>query len=287
MDDYKEDDLAFFHKMKAEKDEEWKEMLIRLEKRGASIVNLYEDGEIPNLKEECANEIPRLAVYPVRKGKRGCIIICAGGAFIFKSFNEAEPVADYFYEKGFQTAILDYRLQPYTVHDSAEDGHRAIAYLREHAGEYGIDPFHIAIGGFSAGGMLSNLAAVTYQNAEERPDAVFLGYGAFSEILNVGRLGFDFEKQRELARNSADVLLHPDCPPYFMFQTTFDDPRNIANMQIRLTEMGIPFEAHTFSGGFHGNGLYDGKNRVENQPHTAHWAELFAEWLEQNGFVKE
>ena len=51
-----------------------------------------------------------------------------------------------------------------------------------------------------------------------------------------------------------------------------------------LADRGIPFEVHTFHGGRHGQGLYDGSYGMENVPHTAHWAELAVEWLEDQGF---
>ncbi len=291
------DQKEIFRQMKVTKDESWGKMMEHLKNdRGMDIVDLWKRGEALNYHAEYEQAAPRLALYPPKDGEaKGAMIICAGGAFIFKSWNEAEPVADYFYEKGFYTAILDYRVTPYENTDSAADGHRAIRYLRANAKKYNIAPDHIAIGGFSAGGILSNIAATTYQpgnpEAEDeleryssRPDAVFLGYGAFPRGIKTAELGFDFQAQAKLARVSPELLLTPDCPPYFMFQTISDDPRMIANMSIRLAEMGIPFEVHTFAGGNHGNGLFDGRNEVEDYPHTAHWAQLCGEWLEMQGF---
>ena len=276
-------------KAKPQMDENWKAMFLSLREKGAEIVSL---------NVQCENktdaDIPRLAIYPPHSGSpRGSVIVCAGGAFIFKSRGEAEPVADFFYKNGYHAAILDYRVMPHTREESVADGHRAIQYLRCHAEKYNINPKEIVICGFSAGGILSNLAATTYalgnpdaidpiERFSSRPDGVILGYGAFSDVTNIGAgLGFDFKEQNKKARLSPDLLLHPDVPPYFMFQTINDDPRIIANMQIRLTEMGIPFEAHTFMGGYHGSGLYDGNNGTENTPHTAHWAELAVVWLEK------
>lgn len=102
----------------------------------------------------------RLALKPVHEGKRrGIFIVCAGGAFLFKSSNEAKPVAEYFYRAGINVAILDYHVDPAKQKDSdkldvrisaGEDGLAAIRYLRLHADELGICPDKIAIGGFSA-----------------------------------------------------------------------------------------------------------------------------------------
>ena len=291
-----EDRMNFFKMLKIGKDEKWANMMNWLEtERGYEVVNLWEPAQIPN-KAEGDSQVPRAVLYPPHEGTpRGAMIICAGGAFLFKSDNEAWPVADYFYNKGFYTVILDYRVTPYVAEDAGCDGNRAIQYLRANAERLNIDPNHISIGGFSAGGMLSNQAATKWnlgnpdatdplEKFSSRPDAAILCYGTSMATNNLGFLGFDFATQNELARKSPDALLTPDCPPYFLFQTTSDDPRNLALMQYRLACLGIPFEAHTFEGGNHGNGLYDGKNEVEDVPHTAHWAELCAEWLVGRGF---
>ena len=288
--------LEAVRQIKAPRDKEWADMISDYEEKGYDVLPLWPDGA-PGFHEEYGQEQPRIIVYPAHEGKAtGSFILCVGGGFYFKTYNEAVPVADYFYKKGFHMALLDYRVLPYERMVSVADGLRAIRFIRRNAEKYNVDPTHVAIGGFSAGGVLSNLAGCVYTegNADaadkierysSRPDAVIVGYGAFSEILNVGTgLAFDFADQRKAARLSPDLLLNPDCPPRFLFQTVTDDPRNISNMQMRLAEMGIPFEAHCFMGGSHGNGLYDGRYEVENVPHTAHWAELAAEWLCDQGF---
>jgi len=56
------------------------------------------------------------------------------------------------------------------------------------------------------------------------------------------------------------------------------------SMGKELADMGIPFEARICPGGTHGNGLFDGKNDVEDVPHTAHWSGLAGEWLKDIGF---
>lgn len=64
---------------------------------------------------------------------------------------------------GLNAAILDYHVdasKPMGISmeiqlSAAEDGLAAIRYLRSHADEYGIPTDKIAIGGFSAGGILN------------------------------------------------------------------------------------------------------------------------------------
>lgn len=215
---------------------------------------------------------------------------------MFKSFNEAAPVADYFYEKGFHTAILDYRVDPYTHADSCADGCRAVRYLRANAGKYNISPDHIAIGGFSAGGTLTGQVATHFgagnpesddpvERVSSRPDAALQMYGSFDTASHVQNfLGYSPETQRKAVEMSTQLNLRPDCPPFFLMETLFDDPRTVTSFAEALASQGIPFALHIFHSGGHGGGLYDGKNEVEDCPHTAKWAELAADWLHDLGF---
>ena len=56
---------------------------------------------------------------------------------------------------GYQCFVVNYRIVPYTMQESALDLQRAIRYVRAHAADYRIDPADIALVGFSAGGILN------------------------------------------------------------------------------------------------------------------------------------
>lgn len=276
----------------------WRTMINKFKDEGIEPTE-YWGSKIPNFSPEHGQPRPKLFILPIHKDKpRGMLIVCAGGAFLFKSNHEAKPVAEFFHQCGLNTAVLDYRVSPYTKTDSCLDALRAIRYLRYHAVELGILPDKIAIGGFSAGGMLSGMAGTLFDygnpDAEEaidrvssRPDAVLLLYGAMSMRDGVGANGprYDIEKENKIARMNNLKNLRFDCPPFFIFQTHSDDPRSSMDFGKELADRGIPFEVHTFREGPHGGGLYDGKDEHSPLfPHTAHWAELAAEWLEGYGF---
>jgi acetyl esterase/lipase len=278
-----------------EKNIAWEEMYREWEADGVGRTELWE-GDIPNFDLELGQKRPTLAIPKIHKG-RGIIVVCAGGGFRFKSVQEGRPVAEFFYARGLNAAVLDYRVQPYTRLDSCADGLRAVRWLRHNAETLGIPADKIAIGGFSAGGMLSALAATSYddgnpeaadpvERVSSRPDAALIWYGAFSSSSTIGAVGgYDLAKQNELARYDPLRRLRSDCPPFFLFQTHKDDPRLCMQFGLELGNRGIPFEVHTFREGPHGAGLYDGKH--PNAPlfaHTARWAELAAEWLEGYGF---
>jgi len=248
----------------------------------------------------------RLLTLPIHKGKnRGMFIVCAGGGFVLKAYHEAKPVAEYFHIKGFNVAVLDYTVAwkegdgiggTDAMAAALQDAQRAIRTLRHNADALGFPADKIAIGGFSAGGMLSGMAATLFdagdpssadpiERVPSRPDAALLLYGAMSFSTVIRDMGYDAAKQNAAARFSNILNLNAKCPPFFIFQTHKDDPRFAMTFGKALADFGIPFEVHTFTNGGHGGGLYDGG--VEDaplQPHTARWAELAAEWLEELGF---
>ena len=91
--------------------------------------------EVVDLREE-DGFMARLGIKVHEGERRGCLIICAGGGFAFKSWNEALPVAEFFYERGINVAILDYhvnretdlRLDGPATKMAGEDGLQAVIF---------------------------------------------------------------------------------------------------------------------------------------------------------------
>lgn len=239
------------------------------------------------------------------KAGRGTLIVCAGGGFMFKSANEAKPVAEFFHKAGMNAAILDYHVNAGkglgadmdTQREAGLDGLEAVRYLRVHAKELGILPDKIGIGGFSAGGMVTSMAATQFDYGDpqaadpqaqvsSRPDAALILYGAMSNSGVGGGVGsYCCEEQAERCKFDAIRNIRSDCPPMFVFQTHKDDPRHALQFCYELASRGVPYEIHTFEEGPHGGGLYDGAcEDSPSFPHTSRWAELAAEWLVGKGF---
>lgn len=251
---------------------------------------------IPGFDPELGQAKPALYVLPIHPG-RGMFIVCAGGGFLFKSSNEAKPVAEFFHKAGLNSAVLDYRVRPYEPAEGAvPDSLRAVRYVRAHAEEWGIPGDKIAIGGFSAGGMLSSGVATRYDGGDpasedplervsSRPDAVLLLYGAMPLRFDRPVGGYDVAAARKAAGEAAMLHLRQDSPPFFLFQTHKDDPHGTLEFAKACADRGIEFEIHAFREGPHGGGLYNGQDEdTPNFPHTARWAELAAEWLRDYGF---
>lgn len=257
-------------------------------------IQLWENGA-PNFDEKIGQPQPSIIFVPSPSAKvRGTIIVAHGGGFEARAGHEGFHVADYFNKAGFAVAILTYRLRPYTRFDAIVDMQRAIRTLRARSGELGISD-KVAVMGFSAGGMLSSNCATHFDRGNEnaadpieryscRPDAAAICYGAFSSVAFPGPVftqPFGDPKRAEQVYLAPDKNITPETPPFFIWQTISDDPRHSMNLAKELTDVGIPFELHCFTDGFHGLGLADGANDQNVRiPHLMHWSELCAEWLE-------
>jgi acetyl esterase/lipase len=132
----------------------------------------------------------------------GFVLVHGGGWRAGVRANFA-PMAIRMAQHGYAAATISYRLSPEALYPAAvQDARAAVRWMRTHAGEYGIDPARIAIGGGSAGGQIAALAGVTDGLARFDPDD---GPGAISSavqaIVNIDGLS-DFTS--EAARKYED-----------------------------------------------------------------------------------
>jgi acetyl esterase/lipase len=106
-----------------------------------------------------------LDVYHHEALPRACpvLVYVHGGAWTHgKKDNQGLPIVYHFASRGWLCVAPNYRLSPAaTFPDALIDVKRVIAWVREHAHEYGGDPAQLYMTGGSAGGHLSALAALT------------------------------------------------------------------------------------------------------------------------------
>lgn len=77
-------------------------------------------------------------------------------------------------DRGYAVATMNYRLVPDSrFPDPLHDVSAAIRYVKSHAGELGVDPDRVAVGGESAGGHLATLEGLAASNPDTPAD--FLG----------------------------------------------------------------------------------------------------------------
>jgi acetyl esterase/lipase len=99
------------------------------------------------------------------------VLFIHGGAWtISHKGQQGKPLMLHFASRGWVCVAANYRLSPRNAWPAhIEDVKRAIAWIREHGADYGMDPRFIVITGGSAGGHLAALAALTPNRPEWQP----------------------------------------------------------------------------------------------------------------------
>jgi acetyl esterase len=101
------------------------------------------------------------AYLPGSPGPHPGVILIHGGAFRFGDREWERYLATALVDAGFAAFSIDYRLAPAFPFPAAiDDVLAAVAWVRAHAAEYGVDPREIGAIGESAGGHLAAMLAV-------------------------------------------------------------------------------------------------------------------------------
>jgi endo-1,4-beta-xylanase len=224
---------------------------------------------------------PSLTAYLPRRGQAtgtAVIVIPGGGHRELWMDHEGANVAAFLAGHGVAAYVLKYRLagsqgSPYTVEGSAlADVQRAIRLVRSRAAQWNLDPDHIGVMGFSAGGELAALAGTRYAGGEmNSADPV----------------------ERMSSRPRFQALLYPaipprmeplpDTPPAFLLCGSDDQPaisQGLAELYLRLRRAGARAELHIYDGVGHGFGM-----RAGNTGPVAAWPLRFLEWLHEQGLA--
>lgn len=138
--------------------------------------------------------IKEVSVAPDRK--RPAVIVCAGGGYWQRSDRESEPLALQFMAMGCHAFILDYSVAPNHFPTSVRELGEAVAYIREHAAEWKVDPEKIiACGSSAAGHLVCSLGvfwnrelvydAIGRTPEQIRPDGMILCYQAASTHMKI------------------------------------------------------------------------------------------------------
>ncbi|NKJ43977.1 alpha/beta hydrolase [Novosphingobium sp. SG720] len=120
-----------------------------------------------------------LDIYvPAGKGPHPLVVYIHGGGWMAGHTRHSGAFANWpkvlaaLAAEGFTVASLEYRLSGEAKFPAQlQDANAALRFLREHAGDYAIDPARVALWGGSAGGHLTALTALTCGNTTLDPAA--------------------------------------------------------------------------------------------------------------------
>lgn len=121
-------------------------------------------------------------VWPLPGTSRGrAVVFVHGGGWSAGSRRDHEPLARALAAQGYAGLLVDYRLAPAARHPEAvQDLNCALRWLRQAAGERGIDPDHVAVIGGSAGAHLAGWVA--YGQGDPALDGPGLPQGARARV---------------------------------------------------------------------------------------------------------
>ena len=240
--------------------------------------------------------------------KKPCVIICPGGSYHHLGLkNEGFSSARWFRSLGVNAFVLQYRVA-YNCHhfpEQLQDIQMAIAHVREHSAEYGIDPKRVGAIGFSAGGHLVTMAgefsaknqleAVGVSTKESlRPDFVMPIYPVVSmqdDIAHrwsrrslLGHRKYTQSLKDEFSMENPQNV-PADMPPVFLLACE-DDPVVIYENSVRLdktlSERGVDHVFVSYAEGGHGFGMMENSKIMMNH----HWNnEKLLPWLMEHGVV--
>jgi acetyl esterase/lipase len=215
---------------------------------------------------------PTLTFYPATGVKNGAtVLVFPGGGYRVLAYDlEGTEICQWLNSIGVNAALVKYRVPPlpgaarYTA--PLQDAQRALSLVREHAAEWHLDPNHIGVMGFSAGG---HLAALVSNQASGRPNFVILIYPAYL-VSDKNHL--------ELA---PEITVTHETPITFIVQTEDDlYADNSLGYYRALKEANVPAELHLFAKGGHGYGL-----RPDPAKPVTQWPKLAESWLINNGLL--
>lgn len=265
-----------------------------------STVLLWPAGAPEAVGKEEADK-PYLEVYKPVAGNGTAVVICPGGGYSHLAVgHEGEQVARWLNARGIAAFVLHYRIAPRYRHPAPMlDAQRAVRIVRTRAGEWDVDPNHIGIWGFSAGGHLASTVGTHFgptgldsaepiECASCRPDFMILCYPLISFTESWTHAGarsnlLGDNPDPELAQAlSNEKQVTAETPPTFLFHTDADPVVPVENsiaFYTALRNAGVPAELHVYEKGPHGVGL------APDDPVLATWPERLEDWLRGRGVL--
>lgn len=209
-------------------------------------------------------------------GPHPAVLLVHGGGWLGGSKAGYTRIGPWLAQNGFTACAINYRLAPKHPYPAAmDDCHRAIRWIRAHAGEHAIDPKRVGAMGDSAGGHL--VALIGVRGAREgvdrelrrhraRPDAVVSNYGAH-ELVRMWKIeqahkpltawlgGSPEERPTEYRDASPVSVVSKGSPPFLVIHGNKDtvNPEEQSHLlHAALREKGVDSTLKIIDGAGHG-----------------------------------
>ena len=239
---------------------------------------------------------------------RPAVLVLPGGGYSRLSDRESELIALSYLSEGFNAFVLRYGVQEHArFPDPLIEVSLAIKYSKDHASRYMVDPEHIFVIGFSAGGHLAASIGTIWnepviyeetgmQYGENRPFGTILSYpvisgdpsiwhkNSFKKLAGVDADGEPIRSECEKYSMEKRVTEH--TRPAFLWSTVTDQIVPVENTLVYASALQahkIPYELHIFPEGRHGlslaNELTSGGIESRINPVAAQWLSLSVRWM--------
>lgn len=208
--------------------------------------------------------------------RRPAIVFFFGGGWTGGNPNQFYPHARYFALRGMVAISAQYRtksshgVDPFAC---MADGRSAVAWVRSHANELGVDANKIAAGGGSAGGHVAASTALIGVSPAQAPVALML----FNPVIDTTEKGYGAEKLGDRQLDASPVHhVRPGAPPTIVFHGTADTTvpfENVERFQSLMEEAGnraelIPYDARA-------HGFFNRSRSLEDYVDTLQHADRF------------
>jgi acetyl esterase/lipase len=186
--------------------------------------------------------LPILTSYiPKSNPTHTAVVICPGGGYRYLAVRwEGVLVARWFNKHHVAAFVLQYRHGPqHHYPQPIDDGRRAVRWVRFHAKQYHLNPHHIGIMGFSAGGHVASTVSTHFDadtaissdgvaKMSARPDFTILAYPVITMNKSFTHMG---SRRNLIGLHPSASLVHRlsnetqvtgKTPPAFIYLTDAD-----------------------------------------------------------------
>ncbi len=199
----------------------------------------------------------RLDVYtPRQASNRPVVIFWYGGSWVKGSKAQYRFVGTTLAERGVVAVLPDYRLYPQVTFPAFDaDGARAVAWVEQHAREFGGDPGNIVLMGHSAGGHTAAFLALNHAflrkyGADPQCVSGLVGLsGTYELVPDSDELRATFPAPYTEADWQPIRFVDGDAPPTLLLHGLADRevlPREAQDLRDALTRAHVPVALHLY-----------------------------------------